>query len=298
MNIPCGVVRDLLPLYAEELTSEESKTLVDEHLEICSDCREKLEEMKRPKPTPPDGAEALRGVKKALRCKRLTAVLLAALLVFLPLFTLLARSMEEIALPYDDSLARVEAGEDSELRVVFDGRVTAVESVYDKDPDSGEITLILQAWTSRWHQRFAEGAQGCVFTADKNLAVDRVLYGYGQVHGFGSGQVLLYGEPMNGGVQILPRLTLGFYFLMALAAALFLGLLWLIFRKKKAAGVLRALFFGAVSYPIGHLLVKGTETLSFHLLRDLAFILIAAAAVWGLLMLGWGALWRKRGETA
>ena len=33
MNIPCGVVRDLLPLYAEELTSEESKTLIEEHLE-------------------------------------------------------------------------------------------------------------------------------------------------------------------------------------------------------------------------------------------------------------------------
>lgn len=296
MNMPCGVIRDLLPLYAEELTSEESKEIVREHLDGCPDCRKKLEELQHPKLPAPDGAAALRAVKKDIRRRRTIAVLLAALLVFLPLFALLARSMEEIALPYDDRLACVEEREDGNLSVIFDGRVTGVESIYEKDQETGEITLVLQAWTSRWHQRFAGDEQGCVYTADKNLPITRVLYGYGLIHGFGAGQVLLYGKPMSGGVQILPRLTLGFYLLLSLIAAAIFGVLWLCLRKRKAAPELRALFFAALAYPIGHLLVKGTETLSFFLPRDLAFILIAAAAVWGLMMLGWTFWKRKRAE--
>ena len=41
MKIPCSVVRDLLPLYAEEMIEEETRALVDEHLEDCSDCSQK-----------------------------------------------------------------------------------------------------------------------------------------------------------------------------------------------------------------------------------------------------------------
>ena len=35
MKIPCGVIRDLLPLYVEDLASEETKQLLDEHLADC-----------------------------------------------------------------------------------------------------------------------------------------------------------------------------------------------------------------------------------------------------------------------
>ena len=45
MQLPCAVVRDLLPLYAENLTEDETKKLVDEHLEGCTECRQKLAEI-------------------------------------------------------------------------------------------------------------------------------------------------------------------------------------------------------------------------------------------------------------
>ncbi len=277
MNSSCGVIRDLLPLCAEELASEESKELVRAHLESCPDCRKIWEEMKQPKTPEPDGAEALRAVKKEIRRKRLTAVLLASLLVFLPLFTLLARSTDKVAVPWEKDLVRVESAGDGVLTLSIDGRVSGMDSQLCEDPDGGGTTLLLQGWTTRWHDRFASGSEGGSFQT--NVRPDRVIYG------FGKEQKLLYGEPMNGGVQILPRLALTYYLLLAAAAAAVLGLLWLAFRKKKAAKYLRALFFAALSYPIAHLLIKGTQTLSFFLLRDLAFILIAAAAVWGLLML-------------
>ena len=51
-NIPCGVIRDLLPLYTEELCSEESKALVESHLKNCPDCRRLKENMKKTEPLP------------------------------------------------------------------------------------------------------------------------------------------------------------------------------------------------------------------------------------------------------
>ena len=48
MKIPCAVIRDLLPLYAEDLASEESKQVVDEHLADCPDCRARLETLRQP----------------------------------------------------------------------------------------------------------------------------------------------------------------------------------------------------------------------------------------------------------
>ncbi|MDR2832207.1 MAG: zf-HC2 domain-containing protein [Streptococcaceae bacterium] len=39
MKIPCAVIFDLIPLYKENLCSEETKTFVDEHLKNCKDCQ-------------------------------------------------------------------------------------------------------------------------------------------------------------------------------------------------------------------------------------------------------------------
>ncbi len=39
MNMDCDVIRDLLPLYADEACSEKSRALVNEHLLDCSECR-------------------------------------------------------------------------------------------------------------------------------------------------------------------------------------------------------------------------------------------------------------------
>ncbi|MBR6236129.1 MAG: zf-HC2 domain-containing protein [Firmicutes bacterium] len=49
-KLPCGIVRDLLPLYADGLTSPETTEAVKAHLEGCSECREALRVMKEGEP--------------------------------------------------------------------------------------------------------------------------------------------------------------------------------------------------------------------------------------------------------
>ena len=39
MKTTCEIVRDLLPLYVDDVCSPASRGLVEEHLEQCSDCK-------------------------------------------------------------------------------------------------------------------------------------------------------------------------------------------------------------------------------------------------------------------
>lgn len=46
MKMNCNVIRDLLPLYADQICSVESRELVDEHLTQCGDCSALLQQMR------------------------------------------------------------------------------------------------------------------------------------------------------------------------------------------------------------------------------------------------------------
>ena len=47
-KLPCEVIRDLLPLYADAAVSPASCRLVEEHLAGCPGCRRELEQLRRP----------------------------------------------------------------------------------------------------------------------------------------------------------------------------------------------------------------------------------------------------------
>lgn len=283
-KISCEVIGDLLPLCEEGLASAESAALVEEHLADCPACREKREALRQPAAPDADGEGALRAVKKELRRRRCRTAAIAALLVFLPLFGLLARSTDQYPLPYEKELVRVESVEGGSMTLSFDARVSGVQSELCEDAE-GRI-LLVQAWSHRLNDRRGTVAQRGSYTVNK--LPDCVIYG------FGSEQTLIYGESPGFGVQILPRLALAYYILIALAFAAIFALLWLLLRKKKAGEICRVFCFAALSYPLGHLLVKGTQTMSFHLPRDFGLTLIAAAGLFALMMLGWSGWQQKR----
>ncbi len=46
MKMKCSVIQDLLPSYADNICSEDTKELVQEHMAECEQCKEKLERMR------------------------------------------------------------------------------------------------------------------------------------------------------------------------------------------------------------------------------------------------------------
>jgi len=45
MKITCEIIKDLLPIYIDDLCSDDSKTAVEEHIAVCDSCRLELQTM-------------------------------------------------------------------------------------------------------------------------------------------------------------------------------------------------------------------------------------------------------------
>lgn len=92
MKISCKIIQDLLPLYHDSVCSEESCTLVQEHLKGCESCKQILKEIDRElsyEVTSSDEGKPIRAIKsmweksktKAFFKGTLTAIIICAILV-------------------------------------------------------------------------------------------------------------------------------------------------------------------------------------------------------------------------
>jgi hypothetical protein len=95
MKNECSVVRDILPLYLENMVSEETSAFIKEHLESCSACANLLESMKsdskiekvsQEKQIDLDAevAKAMKAIRKKFRIMtyRVAAIIIAVLIAF------------------------------------------------------------------------------------------------------------------------------------------------------------------------------------------------------------------------
>ena len=81
----CSLIKDILPLYAEKLTSAETRSIVEEHLKYCETCRREYEALLADEnlsesiPAVESGEfEEVRAIKKKLRKRiNVTALILA-----------------------------------------------------------------------------------------------------------------------------------------------------------------------------------------------------------------------------
>lgn len=85
MKMNCDIIRDLLPLYADHLTSEASNALVEEHLGECPDCKRELEQMQTPVPVLPEekSAAPLRKIRRTLQARKALSIVLTVCVVVL-----------------------------------------------------------------------------------------------------------------------------------------------------------------------------------------------------------------------
>lgn len=89
MYIGCEIIRDLLPLYADNVCSEESRELIENHCSECRECRERLESMRIPLPRRNDDSVPKDPLKKARRHYIRLALVTAAVctVIAVPLLT-------------------------------------------------------------------------------------------------------------------------------------------------------------------------------------------------------------------
>lgn len=97
MSETCEVVKDLLPLYVENLTSEGSNQFIEEHLYSCDECVTYLENIRSDLPTVEESFDAgdyddqimIKSIKKRMKNQRFIAVamgVIAGLIVSMNFF--------------------------------------------------------------------------------------------------------------------------------------------------------------------------------------------------------------------
>ena len=74
-KISCNIIKDILPLYVDEVVSEDTRNMISEHMEHCADCRKKCEEMRGHVSIPMENsAKPLKKFKRAWKRKKIVLV--------------------------------------------------------------------------------------------------------------------------------------------------------------------------------------------------------------------------------
>ncbi len=108
-DITCEVIKDLLPLYVDDVLSPDSRAVVEEHLETCSACTEYYHALKEPKGDyeqmrHSDDKAALKRIKGSLKKKKLVTVLITAVCIAaLGLGSFYGLVVHEKYIPYEES---------------------------------------------------------------------------------------------------------------------------------------------------------------------------------------------------
>ena len=141
----CSVARDMLPLLADGLLSQESETLLREHLSECGACREIFREMTDPEPAQETDRVELDYLKKVKRSRTrlLAGALLAVLLIAGGLIAWFRAQTGKTAVSYDEgsrTLVVYATGGGKNLKLP--GEVSMAQTL-DAQYDSFHMTVCL-----------------------------------------------------------------------------------------------------------------------------------------------------------
>lgn len=136
MDISCDIIRDLLPLYAEDLVSGDSRKLVDEHLCTCDPCTKQLGILKKAASLPIEvETTSLKRVGDTIRRRKMLTVAAVLMTVASLIVTVITFLLTPYALTAEEAIEGVELREDGGLAIDFARGVQghAGQGIFDAD---------------------------------------------------------------------------------------------------------------------------------------------------------------------
>jgi len=273
MKNECSVVRDLLPLYAENMVSPETAAFVEAHISSCQECLSVLDEIKSaPVPAPMADAAPLRALGRKITRARIFAALCAAFIAAAAAFALFIAMNAPRYYPYSEYLFTLHEESDGSVELVFGPGVTYNSSEHYVYEEGGREFLVydVQAGYSIADRLRPSGVYGSTLRLFPREDMPMVVF---YTPNDDSDNVCIYGEEyVNYGVRTLPRLTLGFYFIIALVLAAVFTVCACVFRKARHVFFVLLAFPG--SYILSHLAVMGLRMSTYDIEREFISILL------------------------
>lgn len=148
MKITCDVIKDLLPLYAEDMVSEDSKNLVEEHICECKDCSMILNRMVRPVEVIADGDDkALKEVKRQINRRRSATAWFAVWLTAALVCCIWSFLCSPLYLSYEEAIVSVEItdyeNQGNYVILEFNDRVDDLAKYVYADEESNQVEIIM-----------------------------------------------------------------------------------------------------------------------------------------------------------
>lgn len=282
MKNECSIVCDLLPLYAEDMVSEDTAEFVKEHLGNCPTCRAELEKLRKPvqpvaaQHVPDIDTEPLKRLKKALLMEKVQAILCTAAVLLALMLSGLSFLTAPEYFAYSQELVTVTEGANGEATISFSSEITNYKLQRIADPADKQTVYHLEVWTCAWDRMFSKpGAQDV--TVKPENGHELLIYFTQFINQSSSNSaVCIYGEiePDSGGWMALPGLSMGYWLAINIVLLVILGVIWLNLRKKeKPRRLVERLILIPIAYMLGHLCVLGFHTLSYSEWRDAQMIL-------------------------
>ena len=282
MKNECSIVCDLLPLYAEDMVSEDTAEFVKEHLGNCPTCRAELEKLRKPvqpvaaQHVPGIDAEPLKRLKKALLMEKVQAILCTAAVLLALMLSGLSFLTAPEYFAYSQELVTVTEGANGEATISFSSEITDYKLQRIANPADKQTVYHLEVWTCAWDRMFSKpGAQDV--TVKPENGHELLIYFTQFINQSSSNSaVCIYGEiePDSGGWMALPGLSMGYWLAINIVLLVILGVIWLNLRKKeKPRRLVERLILIPIAYMLGHLCVLGFHTLSYSEWRDAQMIL-------------------------
>lgn len=282
MKNECSIVCDLLPLYAEDMVSEDTAEFVKEHLGNCPTCRAELEKLRKPvqpvaaQHVPDIDAEPLKRLKKALLMEKVQAILCTAAVLLALMLSGLSFLTAPEYFAYSQELVTVTEGANGEATISFSSEITDYKLQRIADPADKQTVYHLEVWTCAWDRMFSKpGAQDV--TVKPENGHELLIYFTQFINQSSSNSaVCIYGEiePDSGGWMALPGLSMGYWLAINIVLLVILGVIWLNLRKKeKPRRLVERLILIPIAYMLGHLCVLGFHTLSYSEWRNAQMIL-------------------------
>lgn len=198
-EISCNVIKDILPLYVDDVVSGETREMVEEHLRSCDSCREEADILKTNITLPANrnmklvDARVLKSLKKRLLKSKIFIAAVSVGTAAAVLFgTYCFLAMTELFIPYDSEKISIEE-RNGKLYASYEG--DAPDLTYGGGPqnvviDGEEKTVsVLCYYETLWSKYVASVFSGhdntqkekSMFCLGTTAEIERIYYGPGDI---------------------------------------------------------------------------------------------------------------------
>lgn len=149
MKKECNIVQDLLLGYIDEVVSEDSKEVIEEHIKTCNNCKEKLEDIqkdiKESKKSEEREVDYLKNVKKKISKKNVFIIIIGLILSLIIIFNIIvfvnysvtACEMEiflndDITEENQRKIVKIIKEKDSNAEIIYHSKQEALEQMKEK----------------------------------------------------------------------------------------------------------------------------------------------------------------------